>query len=326
MTDRFKNMPASQIAVGIILISLLPLLFIWYKSRKNERNKSKVEQVSISTADGVYESKLAAYKAKQRQERERSSIVSVVNNPLETFSSETFGEDSDNKELQSLQSNINRKKITRSENITTVTDTKSEKRIETTSPSIKLRNSVKQETQVIDGTPSNATDQSLLERKRQERMAGWNKSGQSATGTKTYKGVIHGTQELAPGQTALLRLREEIRQGNIIIPVNTLISGKVSISQGRVMIDISSIKLKDGIYTLGMSIYGSDGLAGLPTSMDIKDNAINKEVTNEAISQIRKTGVAGSIASSVAGAVTRDKSRKVTLIDAQNIYFKVNSK
>ena len=75
-----------------------------------------------------------------------------------------------------------------------------------------------------------------------------------------------------------------------------------------------------------MSVYGSDGQPGLPTSIDVRDKAINKEITAEASSQVRRVGVVGSIASSVASAVTKDKQQKVKLIDSQSIYFKVNTK
>ena len=56
------------------------------------------------------------------------------------------------------------------------------------------------------------------------------------------------------------------------------------------------------------------------------DNAINKEVTNEAISQVGRTGVIGNIASKVASTAVRDKNQKITLIDSQSIYFKVNER
>ena len=142
----------------------------------------------------------------------------------------------------------------------------------------------------------------------------------------SYKGVIHGTQELSGGQIANLRTREEIRINNIVIPANTLLSGNTRISQGRVMIDVSSVRLRNDIYSVSITVYGSDGLPGLPTSMSMVDNAINKEVTNEAISQVGRTGVIGNIASKVASTAVRDKNQKITLIDSQSIYFKVNER
>ena len=86
----------------------------------------------------------------------------------------------------------------------------------------------------------------------QQMREGWgNKSSNRVEERgRSYKGVIHGTQELSGGQIANLRTREEIRINNIVIPANTLLSGNTRISQGRVMIDVSSVRLRNDIFCI----------------------------------------------------------------------------
>ena len=140
---------------------------------------------------------------------------------------------------------------------------------------------------------SDAEEKRITEKdqRHREMLEGWNRAdNRSNMSYKSYQGVIHRTQELSNDQSANLRTREEIRVSNIVIPQNTLLSGSSRIAQGRVMIEVSSVRLRNDIYPVSISVYGSDGQPGLPTSMSTMDNAINKEVTDEAISQVGRTG------------------------------------
>lgn len=322
MIDKFKEMPKSQIVAGVILLSLLPLMYVWYQSRKSVRTSTSVEEIQVVSTNSQYDSKLAAFKAKQKQQREMVAQPTLEADQIEVFSSEMVNESEQQPEHE-IKAPIEKTTKAISED---VSPSKSARR---TAPQVSavhgLRQTVKDpETEVLH-KPAVTYDQQAERRK--EMMNGWSRNNQSTTQIgKAFKGVIHGTQELTSGQIANLRTKEEIRVQGVVIPPNTLISGTVRISSTRVIIDISSVRVRNDIYHISMSVYGSDGQPGLPTSIDVRDKAINKEITDEAISQVRRVGVVGSIASSVASAVTKDKQQKVKLIDSQSIYFKVNTK
>ena len=327
--NKLKNTDPKQIIAGVILVGMLPLLVVWYKARKGEKTTNQPEEISMQATNSQYETKLAAFKAKQKEQRELSGQRLVTSDQMDTFSTQDSAKEvqlESVKERSVIVPDVQEQPVIAvQKKAAPVTKTKPTSPKSTNQAAANLRNTVAQEQQPKEEIPM-VSAQMEQERRRQEMMAGWNRNqNQPSIAGKTYKGMIHGTQELASGQIAQLRTKEEMRIGNITIPVNTLISGKVRIVSGRLMIDVSSVRLRNEIHAIAMSVYGSDGQPGLPTALDITDNAINKELTEEAISQVgRRTGVIGSIASGVATAVTRDKNQKVKLIDAQTIYFKVN--
>lgn len=327
MIDKIKEMPRQQVIATVILICMLPLMSLWYKSRKEDKENSSVADVTIESNSSQYDSKLAAFKAKQRMEKESSSQHMLDSKQMERFMRVTQDETED------VGDNS---KATKDE--PAVADDKpievSNKPVKPKSHTNSATNNLRMAARIPSEAKPEATDKVIgnndndRDIRLQQMREGWgNKSSNRVEERgRSYKGVIHGTQELSGGQIANLRTREEIRINNIVIPANTLLSGNTRISQGRVMIDVSSVRLRNDIYSVSITVYGSDGLPGLPTSMSMVDNAINKEVTNEAISQVGRTGVIGNIASKVASTAVRDKNQKITLIDSQSIYFKVNER
>ena len=194
--EKLKNIPQSQIIAGIILVALLPLLYIWYKSRKEDKSQSKVEQVTLSANQSHYESKLAAYKAKQRMERELMTQRSVVDDRLETFSSDTFENMEENPVVEVVE-----KVMHEDDKIIKAVERKSKpvKQYKSSSASEELRKTVSRESEAVS-VSSQKELESIQEKRRQERLSGWNRNQSGTSASKTYKGVIHGTQELASGQ------------------------------------------------------------------------------------------------------------------------------
>lgn len=333
--NKLKGMNPAQLVAGFILVMMLPLLAVWYKSRKADRNPSALEEMAPVSASSQYETKLAAFKAKQKEQREMAGNMHLNAREMEVVSTPETEVSDESREVEKRtaiqkESDSKTMPVKRHETVTNEVRTASKAAVSNREAVQQLRNTV------ATSQPSNNSSDSrempndqtsLQERRRQEMAASWNRNKtEPSNAGKTFKGVIHGTQELASGQIAQLRTKEEIQVGSIVIPQNTLVSGKVSIVSGRLIIVVSSIRLRNDIVPVSMSVYGSDGQLGLPTALDVRDNAIDKELTQEAISQVRRTGVIGSIASSVASAVTRDKNQRVKLIDSQSIYFKLNVK
>ena len=92
-----------------------------------------------------------------------------------------------------------------------------------------------------DGTPATKSRQAAASvpdepvtdeatRRRQAMMRDWG-VGQSSQpgqenppGASMFRAVIHGTQLVKSGQTALFRTKEPIRYGSLVVPANTLLS------------------------------------------------------------------------------------------------------
>lgn len=325
--NKLKDADPKQLMAGFVLLCMLPLLYFWYAQRKGEKNPSAPEQVALETTNSQYETKLAAFKAKQKERREHAGQIRQLPGEMNTFGSETESEQTQETGLSQIAQEKAREPEVPLSKPTVVRERKggvSNQIRQEGSVAQQLRNTVTTEMSEDEPVAQKEAAYSERERRRQEMIAGWNRNqSKTSNSAKTYKGVIHGTQELSGGQIAQLRTKEEIRVRNTVIPVNTLISGKVRIESGRLMIQVSSVRLRNDIVSVPMTVYGSDGQPGLATALDVTDNTINRELTDEAISQVRRTGVIGSIASSVATAVTKDKNQRVKLIDAQTIYFKL---
>lgn len=96
--------------------------------------------------------------------------------------------------------------------------------------------------------------------------------GWEHTGTKnTIRACIDCDQTLIDGQGVRLRLMEEMRAGNLILPRNTLIVGTGKIEGERLGIAITSIEYAGTILSVELTVYDSDGQPGIhiPASMEI---------------------------------------------------------
>ena len=95
MIDKIKEMPRQQVIATVILICMLPLMSLWYKSRKEDKENSSVADVTIESNSSQYDSKLAAFKAKQRMEKESSSQHMLDSKQMERFMRVTQDETED---------------------------------------------------------------------------------------------------------------------------------------------------------------------------------------------------------------------------------------
>lgn len=96
--------------------------------------------------------------------------------------------------------------------------------------------------------------------------------GEEPTGTKnTIRACVDCNQTLTDGQGVRLRLMEEMRAGNLILPRNTLIVGMGKIEGERLGITITSVEYAGTILPVELTVYDSDGQPGIhiPLSMEI---------------------------------------------------------
>lgn len=96
--------------------------------------------------------------------------------------------------------------------------------------------------------------------------------GEEPTGTKnTIRACVDCDQTLIDGQGVRLRLMEQMRAGNLILPRNTLIVGTGKIESERLGITVTSIEYAGTILPVELMVYDSDGQPGIhiPASMEI---------------------------------------------------------
>lgn len=96
--------------------------------------------------------------------------------------------------------------------------------------------------------------------------------GEEPAATKnTIFACVDCNQTLTDGQGVRLRLMEQMRAGNLILPRNTLIVGTGKIEGERLGITVTSIEYAGTILPVELTVYDSDGQPGIhiPLSMEI---------------------------------------------------------
>lgn len=189
---------------------------------------------------------------------------------------------------------------------------------------------------VSEGTAIDETN-----RRRQAMMRDWGvgQQSQSEQGkipiASMFRAVIHGTQLVKSGQTALFRTKEPIRYGSLVVPANTLLSGVTSISENRLSVKINSVRMGREVFSLPLVVYGSDGIQGIPLNYDevgkIANSQTSMTAVQEASSAVSQYGgtvgrVVGSLISGVGNQVRSAKNVEIKLIDNQIIILKIDEK
>lgn len=106
-----------------------------------------------------------------------------------------------------------------------------------------------------------------------EHNLGFNTSvGESKAVVKnTIKACVHVDQTIIDGHTIRLRLLESLKAGSIIIPENSIISGKTFLVGERLNIIISGIEYHGKIIPVELNVFDIDGQIGIfvPGSMEV---------------------------------------------------------
>lgn len=96
--------------------------------------------------------------------------------------------------------------------------------------------------------------------------------GEEPSATKnTIRACVDCDQTLTDGQGVRLRLLEQMRAGDLVLPRNTLIVGTGKIEGERLGITVTSIEYAGTILPVELTVYDSDGQPGIhiPLSMEI---------------------------------------------------------
>lgn len=94
------------------------------------------------------------------------------------------------------------------------------------------------------------------------------------------RACVYQTIKLSDGKEMQLRLLEPMRAGNIIIPVNTILTGNAKISGERLHVVINSIQYADNVIPIELTVYDLDGLPGFSTPGSDEMNAVKEIAAN----------------------------------------------
>ncbi|MCQ2082094.1 MAG: conjugative transposon protein TraM [Lachnospiraceae bacterium] len=100
-----------------------------------------------------------------------------------------------------------------------------------------------------------------------------NKNGQISG--NSIRAVVHGTHSnLTTNSPVKLRLLDPLKVGDITVPRNSFVYGKVSFSDSRVMIQVDNVKYQNNVLPFKGEIFDNDGSRGIY----VPDNAVNDAV------------------------------------------------
>lgn len=100
--------------------------------------------------------------------------------------------------------------------------------------------------------------------------------------------VVHETQTLVSGATVKLRLTGDVYVNGILIPKDQFVFGEASLNGERLKIDITTIRYKNNILPVALSVYDLDGMEGV-----YMPGAITRDVAKQSTDQaIQSIGIA----------------------------------
>jgi conjugative transposon TraM protein len=103
-------------------------------------------------------------------------------------------------------------------------------------------------------------------------------TGETDTGTKnTISACVYEYQTVTNGQSVRFRLLEPMRAGKTIIPRGTLLSGQAKIQGERLNITIHFLEYREAIIPVELSVYDTDGQAGIFIP-DLQELSAAKEI------------------------------------------------
>ncbi len=102
--------------------------------------------------------------------------------------------------------------------------------------------------------------------------------------------VIHETQTVVAGATVKLRLLDEMYVAGPLVPKNSFVYGTASPEDERLLIKIETVRYKNNLLPVKLSVYDMDGLAGIHIP-----GSISRDVARESADQSIQSMELGSL-------------------------------
>lgn len=113
--------------------------------------------------------------------------------------------------------------------------------------------------------------------------------------------VVHETQTLVNGSTVKLRLTNDVFINGILIPKDNFLFGTAALNGERLNIKISSIRYKNALFPVELTVYDMDGLDGIYIPGAITRD-VSKESADRSLQTIGLSSVDPSWQAQAAGA------------------------
>ena len=146
--------------------------------------------------------------------------------------------------------------------------------------------------------------------------------------------VIHQTQIVVAGSTVKLRLLNDIYVGGMLIPENSFVYGSASLEEDRLLIKIETIRYKNNLLPVKLSVYDMDGLAGIHIPGSISRD-VAKQSTDQTIQSLELASLDPSLKVQAANAgvnmaknlfTKKTKLVKVTVKAGYQVLLRDNNK
>jgi conjugative transposon TraM protein len=123
----------------------------------------------------------------------------------------------------------------------------------------------------------------------------------AAINNEAIEAIVPETQTMVTGSTVKLALMNDVTIRNNILPSGTLIYGTGSLSNERLKISITSIRIKNSILPVALDVYDMDGQEGIFVPGSI-NRTVAKESANSAINGVNANTLDPSIGAQAASA------------------------
>lgn len=115
--------------------------------------------------------------------------------------------------------------------------------------------------------------------------------------------VIHETQTIVSGSTIKLRLLNDVYINGLLIPKDNFIFGTATMNADRLVITIKSIRYKNNLLPVNLSVFDMDGMEGIyiPESItkDVANQTSNNALQNIGLNSLNPTISAQAITAGI---------------------------
>ena len=121
-------------------------------------------------------------------------------------------------------------------------------------------------------------DNSVLIEKREFTTVG--RTYEAEQSKNTIKACVHETQTIKGDATVRLRLLEPVQTSQHYLPKGTLVSAQAKLSNGRLMLKITSIEINESVIPVELNVFDLDGQQGLSISDSQEISALTEMAAN----------------------------------------------
>ncbi len=158
-------------------------------------------------------------------------------------------------------------------------------------------------TEDLEMAQLNGMMQNILDIQHPERITERQRFARSLAPDSLFRAtpaVLVENQKAVQGATVKIRLQDSLRIGTMLLPKGHIIFGACRITNQRLLVDITNIRLGTSIIPVDLSVYSLDGMVGI----DAPEAALIGALNNGTDNAVRSVGFGfdQSVATQVAGA------------------------